>query len=89
MRIKSRTPRPKTIYGAEMYGVWIAATLARPGDTIVLDNKAITKAVKAVSLGEPVWCHSWPLSNVLPSSDEEPAFGWRERRYHWGMRALP
>ena len=28
-----------------MYGVWIAATLARPGDTIVLDNKAVTKAV--------------------------------------------
>ena len=28
-----------------MYGVWISATLARPGDTIVLDNKAVTKVV--------------------------------------------
>ena len=28
-----------------MYGVWIAATLAQPGDTIVLGNRAVTKAV--------------------------------------------
>ena len=26
-------------------GVWIAATLARPGNTIVLDNKAVTRVV--------------------------------------------
>ena len=45
MRIKARTPRPQTIYRAEMYGVWIAATLAQLGDTIVLVNRAVTKAV--------------------------------------------
>ena len=45
MRIKARIPRPQTIYRAEMYGIWIAATLAQPGDTIVLDNRAVTKAV--------------------------------------------
>ena len=44
MRIKARTPGPQTIYRAEMCGMWIAATLAQPGDTIVLDNKVVTKA---------------------------------------------
>ena len=28
-----------------MHGVWIAATLARPGDMIVLDKKAVTRVV--------------------------------------------
>ena len=45
MRIKARTRGPQTIHRAEMYGVWIAATLAQPGDTIVLDNRVVTKAV--------------------------------------------
>ena len=45
MRIKARAPGPQTIYRAGIYGVWIAATLAQPGDTIVVDNKGVTKAV--------------------------------------------
>ena len=28
-----------------------------------------------VSLREPVWCHLWPLRNLLASSEEVPAFG--------------
>ena len=32
---------------------------------------------QVVSLGEPVWCHSWLLCDVLALSDEVPAFGWR------------
>ena len=45
LRIKARTPGLQTIYRAEMYGVWIVATLAQPGDTVVLDSRAVTKAV--------------------------------------------
>ena len=45
MRIKARTRGPQTIYRAELYRVWIAATSAQPGDTNVLDNRAVTKAI--------------------------------------------
>ena len=36
MRIQARVPGPQTIYRAEMYGIWIAACLAQPGDSIGL-----------------------------------------------------
>ena len=49
MRIKARTLGPQTINKAKMYGMWIAATLALLGDTIVLDNRAVTKAVVQTS----------------------------------------
>ena len=45
MHIQARVPGPQTIYGAEMYGVWIAACPAQPGDSIVLDNGAAAQCV--------------------------------------------
>ena len=40
-----RIPGPQTMYGVEMYGIWIAACLAQPGDSIVLDNRAAARCV--------------------------------------------
>ena len=45
MRIQARVLGPQTIFRAEMYGVWIAACLAQPGDSIVLDNRAAARCV--------------------------------------------
>ena len=45
MRIQARVPGPRTIYRAEMYGVWVAACLAQPGESIVLHNRAAARCV--------------------------------------------
>ena len=43
MRIQARVPGPRTIYRAEMYGGQIAACLAQPWDSIVLDKRAVAR----------------------------------------------
>ena len=43
--VKALTPCPETISRAKMYRVWITATLAQPWDTILLNNRAVTKGV--------------------------------------------
>ena len=40
MRIQARVLGPQTIHKAEIFGVWIAACLAKLRDSIVLDNRA-------------------------------------------------
>ena len=45
MRMQVRVPSPHTIYGAELYGIWIAACLAKPWHSIVLDNRAKDRCV--------------------------------------------
>ena len=57
MCIQARVSSPQKIYRAEMYNVWIAAYLAKPSDSIVLDNRAA------------VWCVSKSLNPQ--SSDYE------------------
>ena len=42
--IKLRTPGPQTIYRAEFVGILIAATLAKEGDEICLDNQSAAGA---------------------------------------------
>ena len=56
MRIQARVPGPETIYGAEMYGVWIAACLAQPADSIVLDNRAAARCVSKLPSPQPPDC---------------------------------
>ena len=45
MRIQASVPGPQTNYRDEMYGVWIVARLAPPGDSIVLDNRAAAPCI--------------------------------------------
>ena len=40
MLIEVRVRGPQTIYKDKMYGVWIGACPAQPGDSMVLDNRA-------------------------------------------------
>ena len=64
MRMQVRVPGPHTIY--ELYGVWIAACLAKPWHSIVLDNRAKDRCVSKPP--GPQWDQRTNSQAAVPSN---------------------